>query len=85
MTPDQAEAILKPLAYILLGSLLAYWVSKTAEERGRRRWLWFTIALIANPIISYIILVILPSKAKEWEKEPAPIVAGDLAGEKPPS
>jgi hypothetical protein len=70
---DAAGAIEKtitPLLIAVLFILLAIYVGIQAKRRGRRRWLWTIIALIANPVFTWMVLAFLPDRNEKTAGTP---------------
>jgi|SRR5579863_471159 len=61
---------IKPLLLSVLFILLAIYVGIQAKRHGRRRWLWTIIALIANPIFTWIVLALLPKRNEKTAGTP---------------
>ena len=43
--------------------MMAVVVARAAGRRGRRRWVWFLLSLVINPLFSYIALRLSPDKS----------------------
>ena len=52
-------SILQLLLLITIGVFFSVLVANYAENRGRSWWTWFWLAFILNPLISFIIVLIL--------------------------
>ena len=63
MSVDNAQAI-AALLIVLVAVLLAIAVGQAAKKRGRSAVLWTILALVFNPLFSWIVLVILKNKTK---------------------
>jgi hypothetical protein len=62
VNPDQLQKILLPLAAVAVYLVLSLLVWKAARKKNRNVWGWFLTSLLVNPLIVYVIILLVPQK-----------------------